>query len=117
MAKKFKLLLAVMLIGTVGIVPTQVGAVEQELKIQNDDFELYGVDATTSATLFIGYSKYFSNPVEKIWQTKYKNGITYSGYVYFKKIINDNGTKYALYKGKLYGHVAPPFRTLIDEEE
>lgn len=27
--KKFKLLLAVMLIGTVGIVPTQVGAVEQ----------------------------------------------------------------------------------------
>lgn len=36
--KKFKLLLAVMLIGTVGIVPTQVGAVEQELKIQNDDF-------------------------------------------------------------------------------
>lgn len=59
MTKKFKLLLAVMLIGTVGIVPTQVGAVEQELKIQNDDFELYGVDATT-----------------------------YNGYVYFKHITN-----------------------------
>lgn len=50
-----------------------------------------------------------------MWQTKYKSKITYGGYVYFIKIINDNGRKYALYRGTLYGYAAPPLRRVMEE--
>ena len=104
----FKVLLATFSFLLFSMNSIRVSAIEENLVFQNQIAELYDVDIISSAT--IRYSLYIKNPVDKFWKTEYRNGISYSGYLYFIKIINKRGKKYALYKGKLYGRIAPTFR-------
>lgn len=104
----FKVLLATFSFLLFSMNYIRISAIEENLVFQNQIAELYDVDIISSAN--IRYSLYIKNPVDKFWKIEYRNGISYSGYLYFIKIINKRGKKYALYKGKLYGRVAPTFR-------
>lgn len=113
-SKKIKLLIFLSLLLSANIVSNKSFAQVNSGDIKNS-YEVYGVYVSTSATVYVKYNDYIDNPVDKMWQTKYKSKITYGGYVYFIKIINDNGRKYALYRGTLYGYAAPPLRRVMEE--
>lgn len=114
MNKKLKIFISIVSLSILFLCPININAMEVEHLI-DVDYELNEVDATTSATEYIKYSQYLNNPVDKIWKTQYKNGIPYSGYLYYTKIIVKGGIKYAVYKGTLYGYVAPPMRKIVEE--
>lgn len=61
----------------------------------------YDIDATTSATVFIDYSDYLSNPRDSFWYETFVNGKAFKGYVYKKKKIYRKGKYQMMYKGIL----------------
>lgn len=84
-----KLLIFLSLLLSANIVSNKSFAKVNSGDIKNS-YEVYVSYVSTLATVYVKYNDYIDNPVDKIWQTKYKSKITYRGYVYFIKIINDN---------------------------